>query len=165
MWQHRRMHSPTLASQAPLPPLRPLGRRAQLMARGPGWRLREGEAGAWQLRVRDSAEDQALTWSQLAVTLRSLADDHGPRALFLDLSEAPRLSAAAAEILAELLAELEARRLRVSVFIARDAIQSVRLHRLISIHAPTVARCAMDQDESLHWLRRGALLPPLRRAC
>jgi hypothetical protein len=146
---------------------RPLSHRTQMMARGPGWRLADGEAGSWDVKLLPS-DDPVATWAHLLRTLRSIADSHGMRPTIIDLRGAPRLCGAAAEAAALLFAEFEQRGLRLATVVGPDLIHAARVHRLMGTSVDTHARCFLTEDEAIDWVRRTALpvpppvAPPLR---
>jgi hypothetical protein len=124
-----------------------------MMARGPGWRLAEGEGGGWHVEVQRETEDTALTWAHLLRTIRSIATTHTLRPLVIDLREAERLGGAAAQAAGLLLAEYETRGRRICMIVGPDLIHAARLHRLISVHAPSSGRCFLAEDEAADWVR------------
>jgi hypothetical protein len=139
---------------------RPLGHRTQMMARGPGWRLADGEAGSWHIKLIPS-DDPVATWAHLLRTLRSIADSHGMRTTVIDLRGAARLCGAAAEAASLLFAEFEQRGLRLSIVVGPDLIHAARVHRLLGANASTCGRCFLDEDEAVDWVRRSELpVPP-----
>lgn len=137
---------------------RPPGYRTQMMARGPGWRLADGEAGSWHVKLIAS-DDPLATWAHLLRTLRSLADSHGMRPTIIDLRGAARLSGAAAEAAELLFAEFEQRGLRLAVVVGADLIHAARVHRLMGGELATQARCFLGEDEAIEWVRHDAAPP------
>ena len=138
---------------------RPLGHRTQMMARGPGWRLADGEGGSWHIRLIAS-DDSVATWAHLLRTLRSIADSHGMRAATIDLRGAPRLCGAAADAATLLFAEFEQRGLRLAIVVGPDLIHAARVHRLLLADATTCGRCVLDEDEAIEWVARTTLQVP-----
>lgn len=156
------MHS--LAARTHVSPLpsrsRSLGHRTQMMARGPGWRLADGEGRSWLIKLIES-DDPVATWAHLLRTLRSIADSHGMRATVIDLRGGPRLAGASAEAAALLFAEFEHRDLRIAVVVGTDLIHAARVHRLLGTNAATQGRCFLTEDEAVEWVRRSeAPVPP-----
>jgi hypothetical protein len=139
---------------------RPLGHRTQMMARGPGWRLADGDVGTWLIKLVES-DDSVATWAHMLRTLRSIAANHGVRATVIDLRGSSRIAGASAEAAALLFAEFEHRDLRLATVVGTDLIHAARLHRLLGTHAPTQGRCFLTEDEALEWVRRSVLpMPP-----
>jgi hypothetical protein len=149
-----------LSSSAQPRPVRSLGRRTQLMARGPDWRLTEGEPGTWHIQVHNEISQPELTWSHMLGTLRSIAETHGLRPVLLDLRAAARVAGPALQTASSLFAEFERRSLRVATFVGPDLIKAARLHRVIGFHAPIEGRCFLTELEGLDWLR--AAMPRVR---
>jgi hypothetical protein len=136
---------------------RPTGLRTQLMARGPGWRLAEGEDGTWLIKLIES-DDSVATWAHMLRTLRTIAETHGVRATVIDLRGGSRLAGATASVAALLLAEFEQRELRIATVVGADLIHAARLHRLMGISAATQGRSFASEDEAIEWVRQG--VPP-----
>jgi hypothetical protein len=161
------MYSPAVASNfsSSASHARPLVHKTQLTARGPGWRLAEGDFGSWEIELRREADGSTTSWTHLLATLRTIADTHGRRPLLIDLRQAERLAGSAAEAATELFAELESHGLRVAVLVGPDLIQAVRLHRLLGLHARMCGRSFMCADEARDWIRRAPppVPPPLPR--
>lgn len=126
-----------------------------MMARGPGWRLAEGEGGSWHIKLWRESDESLLTWAHLLRTIRSIATTHGLRPVVIDLREAERLGGAAAQAAALLLAEFEHRGLRISTIVGPDLIHAARVHHLISSHAPTCGRGFLSEDDGHEWIRLG----------
>jgi hypothetical protein len=138
---------------------RPLSRRTQMMAHGPGWCLVEGEVGNWYIKLRPQTDDSVRTWAHLLRTIRTIATTHRLRPIVVDLREAERLGGAAAQAAALLLAEFENRGLRTSMIVGSDLIHAARVHHLINFHAPTCGRCFLTEAEGNDWVRRSP--PPV----
>lgn len=138
---------------------RPLGHRTQLMARGPGWRLADGEGGTWLIKLIES-DDPVATWAHMLRTLRNIASTHGMRPTVIDLRGSSRLAGASAEAAALLFAELEHRDLRIATVVGTDLIHAARLHRLMGTSATTHGRCFLTEDEAFEWVRRSVLPEP-----
>ncbi|KIG15900.1 hypothetical protein DB30_05091 [Enhygromyxa salina] len=138
---------------------RPLARRTQMMARGPGWRLVEGEADSWHVALRREVDDPVRTWAHLLRTIRSIATTHRLRPILIDLRDAQRLSGAAAQAAGLLLAEFEQRGLRICTIVGPDLIHAARLQHLISFHAPTCGGSFLTEDDGIEWIRTGP--PPV----
>ena len=51
---------------------RPLGRRTQMFARGPGWILGEGQAGTWTLRFTRDGGDAISVWTDALAAARNI---------------------------------------------------------------------------------------------
>ena len=148
------MYSPaphrTSVSSAPYR-TRPLSRRTQMMARGPGWRLAEGAGMTWHVRLTNEASDPVLTWAHMLRTIRCLADGRGLRPLVVDLRRAPRLSGKAAEAAALVFEQYEVSGIRVATIAGPDMVLAVRLHRLHNLNAPTQGLACLGGDEAFEW--------------
>jgi hypothetical protein len=161
------MHSHAARNHISSMPSRPLGHRTQMMARGPGWRLADGDGGSWLVRLIES-DDPVATWAHLLRTLRSIADDHGMRPTVIDLRGGTRLAGASAEAAALLFAEFEHRDLRIATVVGTDLIHAARVHRLMSTNATVHGHCFLTEEEAVEWVRRSApavpppVPPPLR---
>jgi hypothetical protein len=138
---------------------RPLGHRTQLTARGPGWRLADGDVGTWLIK-RVESDDSIATWAHMLRTLRNIAVTHGMRATVMDLRGSSRLAGASAEAAGLLFAEFEHRGLRLATVVGTDLIHAARLHRLMGTNAPTQGRCFLTEDEAIEWVRRSVLPEP-----
>jgi hypothetical protein len=134
---------------------RPLGHRTQMMARGPGWRLADGDAGSWLIKLIES-DDPVSTWAHMLRTLRSIAADHGMRATVIDLRGGSRIAGASAEAAALLFAEFEHRDLRIATVVGTDLIHAARVHRLMGTNAAAHGRCFLIEEEAVEWVRHRA---------
>ncbi|PRQ00426.1 hypothetical protein ENSA7_59200 [Enhygromyxa salina] len=130
-----------------------------MMARGPGWRLVEGEADNWHVALRRETEDPVRTWAHLLRTIRSISTTHRLRPIVLDLRDAERLGGVAAQAAGLLLAELEQRGLRICAIVGPDLIHAARVQHLISLHAPICGGCFLTEGEAIDWVRTGP--PPV----
>jgi hypothetical protein len=139
---------------------RPLGLRTQMMARGPGWRLADGEGNSWMIKLV-RCDDPLSTWAHLLRVVRELADSHGLRATVIDLRGSERLSGLAAQAAGLLFAEFENRGIRVAAMVGPDLIHSARLHRILGEHALACGRCFLAETDALEWVRRS--VPPIPR--
>lgn len=156
----------TYDSSTPVRP-RPLGLRTQMMARGPGWRLADGDAGTWLIKLIES-DDSVATWAHMLRTVRNIAATHALRATVIDLRGGSRLAGSSAQAAALLFAEFEQRELRIATVVGTDLIHAARLHRLMATSASAYGRCFLTEDEASEWVRLGvppeppAVPPPLR---
>jgi hypothetical protein len=145
------MNSPAARTHESSAPLRtrPLGHRTQMMARGPGWRLAEGEAGTWMIKLIAS-DDPVVTWTHLLRTVRSISDRHATRATVIDLRGGERLAGVAAKAAGLLFAEFEDRGVRIATVVGPDLIHAARVHRLMgaSVHG----RCFLLEEEAIEWV-------------
>jgi hypothetical protein len=146
---------------------RPLGLRTQMMARGPGWRLADGEDGTWLIKLIES-DDPVSTWAHMLRTSCSIAATHGLRATVIDLRGSSRLAGIAANAAALLFAEYEQHGIRIATVVGTDLIHAARLHRLMGTSASEYGRCFLTEDEAIEWVRRSVppepppVPPPLR---
>lgn len=133
-----------------------------MMARGPGWRLAEGEGGSWWVKLC-RCDDAVSTWAHMLRTLQSIADTRGLRPLIVDLGDGERLAGPAAEAAARVFAMFEDRGLRVATVVGPDLIHAIRLHRMMGTHATVHGRCFLTADEAREWIRRSPppVAPPL----
>jgi hypothetical protein len=147
-------------------PAHPALRRAQTLARGPGWQLCDSEGGSWTIRLHRNGDDSlagcSQTWSDMLQAVRNIAELTALRPLLIDLRGTARLAGGAAEVAASLFAEFERRSVRVCAVVGPDLIYAVRLHRVIGFSATLHGRCFLTEDEGLDWVTRGTwpLVPP-----
>ena len=132
---------------------RSLGLRTQMMARGPGWRLAEGEGGIWTIKITKEARDAVLTWAHILRTLNDIGQSHGLRPLVLDLRDAQRVCGPVVEAAGLVFELFESHGLRVAALVGHDVVQAARMHRLMTHHATTWGRCFMDEDDCDEWTR------------
>jgi hypothetical protein len=136
---------------------RPLGLRTQRMARGPGWRLVEGDAGTWLIKLI-ATDDPVATWVHMFRTVCRIAESHGMRPTLVDLRDGERLAGAAAQAAALLFAEFEHRGVRIATVVGTDLIHAARVHRLMA--ATVHGRCFLLEGEALEWAASSILPSP-----